>query len=155
MATVSNVFRGEIERACKQYVRSGLAQLRKADGNREKEIADIRRRLKSLESAIKALGGTPFRTSPLSEVDVSAEELATLRPTGQMVIAIRKKLGISQETLAKIMNVTAQSVYLWERKKGPLTLRTNATHSFARVRKLSRHDAQRMLHQINVIKLKK
>ena len=51
----------------------------------------------------------------------------TTRITGKMVKGMRKKLGITQKQSAKLLDVSYQSIAVWEKKKGPITFRRPET----------------------------
>ena len=77
----------------------------------------------------------------------AADELDKARITGGMIKRIRKRLGISQADLAKLLGVSGQSVYQWEKKTGRLTLRGNTKSAIVDVRKLGKRDAKRRLEE--------
>jgi DNA-binding XRE family transcriptional regulator len=67
------------------------------------------------------------------------------RITGKMVRRIRSRLKLTQAELAALLGVSAQSVYQWERKGGPLTFRRDTKAKLVAVRDMGIHEAKRAL----------
>jgi DNA-binding transcriptional regulator YiaG len=145
MPSVARVLREEMGRVSRGQIRSMTARLRKQDVALRQTVQELKRRVAALEARVKSL--TRARGA-IAVPDLATEPVemdADFRPTGQMVRRLRKRLGVSQEALAKLLNITAQSVYLWERKGGRLNLRSNTFRALLAMRKVAKREAQRRL----------
>ena len=67
--------------------------------------------------------------------------------TGGAVRALRKRFGMSQAQLARLLGTSATTVGNWERKDGPLNLQARTAAAWARVAKLGKRDAWRLLEE--------
>jgi len=59
----------------------------------------------------------------------------------------RAKLDLSQAELAKLLGVSGQAVYLWERRDGRLQLRGKAKASLFALRTLGKREAKARLNE--------
>ena len=67
------------------------------------------------------------------------------RITAKTVKALRRKLKLSVTQFAKLVGVTPKWIYMWERKQGPLRMRSATREAILGVRALGvREAAQRI-----------
>lgn len=146
MPSVAKVLREEIARVSRLQLRRVGASLRKSDAAIRRAQADLARRIARIETTLKLLARKEYgEQSPQNAV---LGERQGLRVTGKMVRSLRRRLGVSQENLAKLLNITAQSVYLWERKSGKLRLRSATARGLAAARKMTKKDVQEQLSKM-------
>ena len=109
MPNFASLLKAEIARLARKEVRSELQALRKASASHRKQIASLRRSLSAVERAAKR---TP-RTS--------SQEMQDAAPKTRFVAkgfqSLRKRFGLSADQMGKVLGVSMQSVYNWERKK--------------------------------------
>ena len=117
MANFTEALKAEIARLVRKETKTEFERLRKLSANHRGEIAGLKRDIKSLHSQVKAL--TKFRpaapTSPEAAADVLSNPARNFGP--QTLIALRKKLGVSQENMATLLKCSALSIGRWEAGK--------------------------------------
>lgn len=135
MSTFANQLKSEISRLAKKEVRAEIQALKKASVQYRSEIAALKKRVAGLEAQIKrqAKGKAPALVKS-SEDDVGK----SLRFRVDGFAALRKKLGLSAAEMAKLLGVSAQSVYHWE--TGKSKPRASQLHAIAAVRKMGKKD---------------
>jgi DNA-binding transcriptional regulator YiaG len=140
MSNFAAQLKTEISRLAKKETRSQAAVLKKAQATHRAEIADLKRRIASLEAVVRRLGKTSARsTTPAKEED----EPQGLRFRADGFASLRKKFGLSAAQMALLLGVSNQSVYHWE--TGKSKPRAAQLQAIAAVRKLGKKEvAQRL-----------
>lgn len=140
MSNFAAQLKTEISRIAKKETRMQAAVLKKAQATHRAEIADLKRRIASLEAVVRRLGKTSARsTTPAKEED----EPQGLRFRADGFASLRKKFGVSATQMALLLGVSNQSVYHWE--TGKSKPRAAQLQAIAAVRKLGKKEvAQRL-----------
>jgi DNA-binding transcriptional regulator YiaG len=140
MSNFAAQLKTEISRIAKKESRTQAAVLKKAQITHRAEIADLKRRIASLEAVVRRLGKTSARsTTPAKEED----EPQGLRFRADGFASLRKKFGVSAAQMALLLGVSNQSVYHWE--TGKSKPRAAQLQAIAAVRKLGKKEvAQRL-----------
>ena len=129
----------EVSRIARKEVRAETRGFKKASAQYRSDIAALKRRVASLEASLSKLNKLNTRKQePDNEADGPA-----LRFRTDGFVSLRKKLALSAAEMAKLLNVSAQTVYHWESGKSkphPVQL-----SYIAQVRKLGKRDAAAML----------
>ena len=135
MSTFAHQLKSEISRIARKEIKSDAKTLKQASSRYRSEIADLKRRVASLESLVRKLakGAVP------AAKPVPAEESGALRFRASGFASLRQKLGLS----AQEMGVSAQSVYHWE--AGKTKPRASQLQAIALVRKLGKREVQARL----------
>jgi len=146
MPNIAVVLKEEIRRLARREVKAAIAGLRKDNARLKRTAAEHKRRLAELEKSRERLrpSATPLGAQAAT---AAPDELEKARVTGGMIKRLRKRLAISQADLAKLLGVSAQSVYQWEKKAGHLTLRGNTKAAIVEVRKLGKREVKRRLEE--------
>jgi DNA-binding XRE family transcriptional regulator len=125
----------EISRIAKKESRTQAAVLKKAQTSHRAEIADLKKRIASLEAVVRRLGKTAARPiAPPQEED----EPQGLRFRADGFASLRKKWGLSAAQMALLLGVSNQSVYHWE--TGKSKPRAAQLQAIAAVRKLGKKE---------------
>ncbi len=133
MPNFAQQLKADISRLAKKEVRSEAQALKKASAQHRTDIAALKRRIVSLEAAIKRMSkGQPSKTAKPEEGD----DAPALRFRVAGFAALRKKLGLSAADMGKLIGVSAQSVYHWE--TGKTKPRASQLQAIAAVRKLGK-----------------
>ena len=113
--------------------------MKQASSRYRSEIADLKRRVASLETLVRKLakGAVPAAKS------VPAEEGGALRFRASGFASLRQKLGVSAQEMGRLLGVSAQSVYHWE--TGKTKPRASQLQAIAQVRKLGKREVQARL----------
>jgi len=146
MPNIAVVLKEEIRRLARREIKAALVGLRKDNARLKRTAAEHKRRIAELEKARGRLraGATPLEAQAAT---AAPDEQDKARVTGGMIRRLRERLAISQADLAKLIGVSAQSVYQWEKKAGRLTLRGNTKDSIVQVRKLGKREVKRRLEE--------
>jgi DNA-binding transcriptional regulator YiaG len=140
MSNFAAQFRTEISRIAKKETRAQAAVLKKAQATHRAEIADLKRRIASLEAVVRRLGKTPALATPPAKQE---DEPQGLRFRADGFASLRKKFGVSAAQMALLLGVSNQSVYHWE--TGKSKPRAAQLQAIAAVRKLGKKEvAQRL-----------
>ena len=106
MSNFAQQIKGEISPIARKEVRAETQDLKKASAQYRSKIAALRRRIVSLEAAVKkAPSGYPQKPEAVDE----GGDSPSLRFRVAGFAALRKKLGISAAEMGKLLGVSAQS----------------------------------------------
>ena len=141
MPNLAALLKSEISRIARKEVRAETQAFKKASAQYRADIAALKRRIASLESALKKLG----KTSLVSRKAAEASTPQSLRFRVGGFAALRKKLGLSAAEMGQLLGVSAQSVYHWE--SGKSKPRAAQLAAIAQVRKLGKREAAARLAQ--------
>jgi DNA-binding transcriptional regulator YiaG len=142
MTNLAKSFREEIQRISKRNTNQSVRSLRRDTRLLKQVIQDLARRIKHLEKEPKTAANA---TSPATgSAAVSDDDVATMRPTTEMVKRLRAKFKLAQSEFGKLMGVSDQAVYLWEHKKGRIKMRDAVKRRFAEVRQMRVRDVRKM-----------
>ena len=140
MSNFAAQLKTEISRIAKKEMRAQAAVLKKAQATHRAEIADLKRRIASLEAVVRRLGKTPALATPPAKQE---DEPQGLRFRADGFASLRKKFGVSAAQMALLLGVSNQSVYHWE--TGKSKPRAAQLQAIAAVRKLGKKEvAQRL-----------
>lgn len=142
MPSVAKVLKEQMVRIARGQVLPLTAKLRRSDAAIKRQVAELQRQLRLVERAVN----TARASGAVAAAPVTVEpDDDGWKPTGRGIRSMRGRLGLSQESLAKLLNITSQSVYLWERKGGRLRLRSSTFNGLSEIRSLRRREAQARL----------
>ncbi|MCZ7561431.1 MAG: helix-turn-helix domain-containing protein [Burkholderiaceae bacterium] len=112
MSNIAKVIGAEITRLARKEVRGTqktvkavTAQYRREIANLKSQLAALKRQVTALEKQARENGQAPQATAALPQT--------RFVPKG--LISTRKRLGLSATDLAKMLGVSAQTIYNWER----------------------------------------
>ena len=140
MTTFANQLKAEIARIAKKSGKAETADLKKSSAKYRSEIAELKRRIAALESAITRIGkqagkAAKFGTKASSGTEEDKEKLR-FRQDG--FITLRKKLGLSANEMGQLLGVSGQSIYKWE--QGKAKPRASQLPAIAAARKMGKKD---------------
>lgn len=140
MANFGIALREEVTRLAKKANKSELQALRKASAEYRHQIAALKRELSSVQKALK-------RNSKQSSHQVletpTEHDSAQLRFNAKGFAKKRQQLGLSAANMAKLLGVSALSVYKWE--SGQTRPRAKQLQAISEVRSLGKRAAQARL----------
>lgn len=149
MAQLASLLKAEIIRLARKEVRTELQALQKASSRYRTELAALKRQLKDqqrlLAKQAKNGGGGRGRSSAAADT-VSEDDSPRLRFRSAGFATLRKKLDLSAADMGKLIGVTQQTVYHWE--KGQARPRASQLQSIATVRKLGKRGAAAKLAEM-------
>lgn len=144
MPNIASVFKDEIARISRKEVRRETAGLKKAATTYRSEIAALKRRLQTLERALRrALKG---RAGPSAASGGGDEDAVALRFRPKGLATLRARLGLSARECGLLLGVSGQSIYLWE--SGRARPSADNLAGIAALRKLGKREAAARLEAL-------
>jgi DNA-binding transcriptional regulator YiaG len=147
MPNIATVFKAEITRLARKELRGSSDDLRKAAAAQRAEIAELKRRIHSLEAMVKRLaksaGADRSRSKQTDPSDANVSEPTGLRFRAKGMAANRKRLGLSAADFGLLVGATGQSIYAWE--SGKAKPRPQALVAIAALRGIGRREVEAKL----------
>jgi DNA-binding transcriptional regulator YiaG len=148
MPDLNKPIREEITRLTRKELKDALQNQKKTNIALKKSLAAVKAECAELSLEVKAIHKClPKTTSVEKTPEVADDKLKRFRPTSKTVKQLRAKLGVSQDNLGKLLNVSSQAVSLWERKEGPLQLRDKTKASLFALRTVDKREANARLSE--------
>jgi DNA-binding transcriptional regulator YiaG len=136
MASLAKLLKDEIDRAVAKELKSmGIAGQLRSLGAR---LTKIEKRLGSLESSRAVRPASAARGSSRKKVDGR-----TLRFSPDTLKAIREKLDVTQQEMAKLLGVSGNAVWQWE--AGRAKPRAKVLEKMRGLRSVGKREAKRRL----------
>jgi DNA-binding transcriptional regulator YiaG len=145
MPNIGTILKEEIARIARKQSRGETEQLKKANSHYRGEIAQLKRRLQALEQQVKRLGKTSSRGTAAAPAEEGSDK--QIRYSAKSLASQRRRLGLSAAALAKLLGVSALSVYKWE--SGNTRPRQKQVEAIAALRGMGRREAQRRLEELS------
>lgn len=142
MPNLGSLLKSEISRLARREVRQETQPLRKAGAGYRREIAALKRKIAGLEHQAKRLSKGQLASSTGSD----ASAAPPTRFVAKGLRALRERLGLSAAELARLLGVSMQSVYNWERKK--TVPRRSQVATIVALRAINKKEAQARLEQM-------
>jgi DNA-binding transcriptional regulator YiaG len=142
MANIASLLKSEITRIARKEIRAEIQTLKKASAQYRSDIAALKRRLVEQDRLIAKLR----KNKSVIAGDSKAEEVTQLRFRADGFASLRKKLGLSAADMGKLLGVSLQTIYHWE--KGQSKPRASQLQGIAEVRKLGKRGAAARLAEV-------
>ncbi len=140
MPNIGSLLKEEIARVARKQQRAELAQLKKSVAQYRSQIAQLKRRMQALETQLRKVARGGSRAAAREE---PVDDGPSLRFSAKGLAAQRKRLGLSAASVAKILGVSALSVYKWE--SGKTRPRARQLEAIAQLRKMGKREAMARL----------
>lgn len=138
MPNIATVLKSEIARLARKELRGETEALKKSNAHYRAQIAEMKKRLQSLEQQVKRLGKSSAKAAPAAAAGDS-EGGPSIRFSAKGFAAQRQRLGLSAAALAKILGVSQLSVYKWE--GGKARPRAKQLEAIASLRGMGKREA--------------
>lgn len=138
MANLSQLLKSEITRLARKEVKSEVQALRKASTQYRADIAALKRQLTEQQRLLAHFGKSQRRLAM-----EPTEEATPLRFRAAGFATLRKKLDLSAADMGKLIGVSLQTIYHWE--KGESKPRQAQLSRIAEVRKLGKRAVREKL----------
>jgi DNA-binding transcriptional regulator YiaG len=142
MPNIGAMLKQEIARLSRREVRSVTETTRKAGAQHRRHIAALRRQVAKLERQVAVLQRQRLGAAPAASSTASGPKM---RFVAKGLKSQRARLGLSAADYGKLVGVTAQSVYNWER--GDATPRGDQLARIASLRAIGKREATARLEQ--------
>ncbi|MEQ1439975.1 helix-turn-helix transcriptional regulator [Fontimonas sp. SYSU GA230001] len=144
MADIAGLLKAEIVRLSRKTVRQTLAPLLASTRTQRHEIRSLKRQVAALEESVARLHQHLAATRPAAAT--IEPQSAPRRFVAKGLKSLRARLDVSQSEFAKLVGVSAQSVYNWER--GSARPRPAQLAAIAALRQLGKREARRRLDEM-------
>jgi DNA-binding transcriptional regulator YiaG len=112
MSNLLTVLREEVRRIARKEIRTQVGVIRRATAQHRRDIAKLKRQIGVHEKRLESLEtGTGKREAAVPRAELPVEET---RFSPRSVRAQRRRLKLSAEDFAKLIGVSAQTIYNWE-----------------------------------------
>jgi len=143
MPNLASLLKSEISRVARKELKSEIQALKKSNAQYRSAIADLKRRLQAVEGQVRRVGKTVANAAPAEAAE--AETGSKVRFSAKGFATQRQRLGLSAAALAKILGVSALSVYKWE--SGKTRPRAKQLDAIAGLRGMGKREAAARLAQ--------
>ena len=143
MPNIATVLKEEISRLARKEVRGQTNALRKASAQYRRDIAELKRQVSALQRKVALLDRKLPRDVPSHVAKADAQRV---RFTAKGLRSQRKRLGLSAANYGKLVSVTGQTVYSWERETS--RPRQQQLARIAALRHLGKREARARLEQL-------
>ena len=154
MSNIVKVLKAEIARISRKEARSATQGIGKSNTWLRKVVADLKKRMLSLEKENERLAATLKKYYVESPQKLDQEEIKKARFTSRGIRSLRNRLRLSQADFGKLLGATPHAVYVWEKKIGALNLRDKTKAAILPARGLGAREAKEKLEELGK-KLKK
>jgi DNA-binding transcriptional regulator YiaG len=144
MPNIGALLKQEISRLSRREVRSQTTTTRKASAQYRRHIATLKRQVAKLERQVALLAAKVLDARPAAGA-APADKRVRFVPKG--LRAQRERLGLSAGDYAKLVGVSSQSIYNWER--GVASPRAEQVATLASLRGMSKREAKARLEQVD------
>jgi DNA-binding transcriptional regulator YiaG len=143
MADIVGVLRKEILRLARKEIRKQTDGLKKTSAQYRRDIAELKRRVSDLQHRLTPLEKQVLRNAPAQVPEAEADGV---RFTAKGLRSQRKRLALSASDYGKLIGVTGQSIYSWEREVS--RPRKQQVARLALIRHIGKKEARARLEQL-------
>jgi DNA-binding transcriptional regulator YiaG len=155
MPNIAQALKAEIVRISRKEVKASIGPLHHSNVNLRKTVKDFKARIAALEADNKRLQSMNKTLSAAHKPGVESEVAQRARITSKGVRKLREKLGLTQDSFAKLLGVTMQAVYAMEHKSGRFKLRPATLAHLISVRAMGKREAKKRLEELGASSNKK
>ena len=147
MPNIAKVLKDEISRLSRRETKKALASVSRPAVGLRRTTADLKRRVAQLEKELRSLRKT---IDGLTKAHPAAipETADKARITAKGMRSLRRKLRLSGQKFARLLGMTPQVVYGWEKASGPLRVRQTTRAAILAVRDIGAREAGRRLEEM-------
>lgn len=122
--SVMKSLQAEISRLARKEIKKELEPVKRVNAAQRGLIANLRRDVNALQKEISRLQRAQEKAGDHHTEDQSGQSAWIL---GKGVLSLRKRLGLTQAELAKLVGVSVPSVVKWEKTEGKIPFRQQKT----------------------------
>lgn len=144
MPNFMKLFQEEVRRLARKELKGAFAKTLKGGAELKRTLARVKKRLTAIERNQKQL----MRQAGADTASATGElEGASprLRISSTTIRTLRDRLRLTQAEFAKLVGVSGQSVYQWERRGGRLHLRHATIERIREIKGLGAREARKRL----------
>lgn len=145
MPNLTSILKAEITRLSRKEIKSAVQPLKNANTSLKKTVVELKKRIAALESENKQLQSVRKKTF---QPEQSPEIPENIRITSKTIFSLRKKLGLSQSSFAKLLGVSSNAVYSMEHKNGRLKLRSTTLSGLLALKAMGKREVNKTLEEM-------
>jgi DNA-binding transcriptional regulator YiaG len=143
MPNIATVLKEEILRLARKEVRRQTRILKKASAQYRKDIAQMKRGVSDLQRRVTPLEKQALKNAPPQTAETEADHV---RFTAKGLRSQRERLELSAANYGKLVGVTGQTIYSWERETS--RPRKSQLARIASLRHMGKREARARLQQL-------
>jgi len=147
MPNIAKVLKDEISRIARRETNKALTPIRKPALGLRRTTTDLKRRVAQLEKELRSLRKTLDDLATAHSAAVP-ETTDTARITATGMRSLRRRLRLTGQEFARLLGITPQVVYSWDKASGPLRMRGTTRAAILAVRGIGAREARRRLEEI-------
>jgi len=140
MAAFAKSLNEIVAKLARKQTKALIAPLVGSNQRLRADMRGLKQRIEQLERAMKTMSKDRPAAAQVRTADGSSK---AFRFRAQGVKAHRERLGLSAEEFGRLLSVSGQAIYNWE--KGTSRPRQDVMQKFAAMRSLGKREAQRLL----------
>ena len=144
MPNIASILKEEIARVARKELRASTDRLKQITTQHRSELAALKRRITELEQSLAKLRKGAARAQHAAVAAEAEPEGKAFRYSAKGLTAQRKRLGLSAAQLARLLDVSVQSVYKWE--EGAARPRARHFPAIAELRAMGRREVAARLN---------
>jgi DNA-binding transcriptional regulator YiaG len=145
MPNIKSVLQAEMARIARKETSAEIKALKQSGAQQRSHITALRRELQALTRQVKRLAKASPSARAVSAPD-TGDESTQIRFSATRLAANRQRLGLSAAAMAKLLGVSALSVYKWE--SGKTRPRAKQLQAIAALRSLGKREAAARLSEL-------
>ena len=143
MPNIAKVLKDEMARIARREANTIVAPARKPAAGLKRTAADLKRKVAALEKEVRSLQRAMAGLRPAAGAAETTADKARLTAKGMR--SLRRRLRLSGQEFARLVGVTGQAVYAWEKGSGPLKVRARTRAAIVAIRGIGAREAKRRL----------
>jgi len=143
MPNIASLLKEEISRLSRREIRAQVEATKRATTQHRRHIAALKRQVAKLQRQVSVLEQRVLRAPPATAATAKTERV---RFVAKGLRSQRERLGLSAADYGKLVGVSAQSVYNWERQVA--SPRAEQLKSIATFREIGKREALARLEQL-------
>jgi DNA-binding transcriptional regulator YiaG len=144
MGKMEQTLREEITRLSRKEIRAAIDPLRREVRELKRTVRALSRTVEGLEKALKAARKAQGPPTP-SSLAADPAEVSRARLSPGLIKKLRRKLGVTQQEFAALLDASPSTVAFWEQGRTRPKPETKAR--IVALRKLGRRDVKQLLAQ--------
>ena len=151
MPDIAKILKSEISRIARRETKRITVPFSKPAQRLRRTAAELRRKIAALEKEMGSLRKT-VDTLRKTQPQAAAETADKARITAKGMRSLRRRLRLTGQEFAKLLGVTGQVIYRWEKASGPLRVRRKTRAAILAIRGIGTREARRRVGARKVLK---
>ncbi|MBM4082404.1 MAG: hypothetical protein FJ278_22050 [Planctomycetes bacterium] len=147
MPNVVSVLKAEIVRISRKEAKAAVTPIRGPSVKVRHDVASLKKRMAALEKANRELQVVVARLVK-AQPEPAVDQGAKARITAKGMRSLRRHLRLSGKDFARLLGVTGQAVYNWDKRSGTLKVRAGTRAAILALRGIGAREAKKRLAEM-------